>query len=320
MMVLSNLACMADFAIETSDLKKSFGSTLAVDGVSLGVKRGELFGIIGPDGAGKTTLFRMLATLLDPDSGEGTVDGLDIRKDYKKIRTRVGYMPGKFSLYQDLTVRENIDFFASVFDTSLEANYDLIKDIYCRLEPFSDRRAGKLSGGMKQKLALCCALIHSPSVLYLDEPTTGVDPSSRREFWEMLSRLKEQFGITMVASTAYMDEASRCDRVAMMDSGKFLKVGTVDEIISSFDRPLLGVSSENMYRLLSDVRSIPTVEACYTFGGEHHVRLSRESSLTPDEIASTLSQFGHKDIQVHPCTPNMEDCFMNESAKAHGRE
>ena len=305
------------YAISIKDLSKSFGTVKALDGVSLDVRKGELFGIIGPDGAGKTTLFRLLTTLMSPDSGSATVDGLDIVRDYRAIRSRVGYMPGKFSLYQDLTVRENLEFFASVFGTTIEANYDLIKDIYCRLEPFSDRKAGKLSGGMKQKLALCCALIHAPSVLFLDEPTTGVDPSSRREFWEMLDRLKD-FGITILASTAYMDEASRCDRVAMMNGGRFLSYGTVDEITSAFDRPLLEVRSDEMFRLLSDIRSLDGVEECYTFGGVHHVRLKKGSTMTADTLHGIIESMGHTHAYAAECLPGMEDCFMNEVVRING--
>ena len=303
-----------DYTINIQGLTKSFKGTRAVDGVSLSIPRGELFGIIGPDGAGKTTLFRLLTTLLSPEEGEGSIDGLDLRRDYRAIRERVGYMPGKFSLYQDLTVRENLEFFASVFKTSIEENYDLIKDIYCRLEPFSDRKAGKLSGGMKQKLALCCALIHSPSVLFLDEPTTGVDPSSRREFWEMLARLKG-FGITMLVSTAYMDEAARCDRVAMMSGGRFLRSGSVGEIVGSYDRQLLEVRAEDMFRLLGDLRGLPETDECYTFGGVHHLRLRAGATLECDALRQQLEALGHREVHIAVCTPNLEDCYMYEAGR-----
>src|SRR6187200_979808 len=221
--------------IELRELTKTYGKDkkVAVDRVSFSVSRGELFGLIGPDGAGKTSIFRMLTTLLLPDGGTAQVDGHDIVKDYRSIRSTVGYMPGRFSLYQDLTVRENLNFFATVFGTTIDENYDLIKDIYVQIEKFSDRRAGKLSGGMKQKLALCCALIHKPTVLFLDEPTTGVDPVSRREFWEMLKRLKEQ-AITILVSTPYMDEATRCDRIALIQEGNLLSINTPAQIISEY--------------------------------------------------------------------------------------
>ncbi|MDO4827166.1 MAG: ATP-binding cassette domain-containing protein [Bacteroidia bacterium] len=300
---------IVDNAISIRGLRKSFRPVSAVDGVSLEVCKGELFGIIGPDGAGKTTLFRLLATLLDADGGEASVDGLDIRKDYRELRKRVGYMPGKFSLYQDLSVKENLEFFASVFGTSIRENYDLIGDIYCRLEPFSDRKAGKLSGGMKQKLALCCALIHSPSVLFLDEPTTGVDPSSRREFWEMLAHLKS-FGITMLVSTAYMDEASKCDRVALMSGGRFRRVGTVGEITGAFGHRLMEIRSDDMFRLLADVRKLGGVEECYTFGGVHHIRLKDASPLTAGEIRAEMEGRGHSGVEVQDCMPTLEDCFL----------
>lgn len=226
-------------SVVVNNISKRYGSkkavTTALRGISFEVDKGELFGIIGPDGAGKTSLFRILTTLLLAEEGTATVDGLDVVKDYKAIRQRVGYMPGRFSLYQDLTVKENLDFFATIFNTSVEENYDLIKDIYSQIEPFKDRKAGKLSGGMKQKLALSCALIHRPSVLFLDEPTTGVDAVSRKEFWEMLRKLKEQ-NITILVSTPYMDEASLCDKVALIQSGKILSIDTPEGVVRSFGK------------------------------------------------------------------------------------
>ena len=223
-------------SINIQNLSKSYGDTKAVQHLSLEVKKGELFGLIGPDGAGKTTVFRMLTTLLLPDEGSATLEGLDIVKDYKEIRKIVGYMPGRFSLYQDLSVEENLSFFATVFGTTIAENYELIKDIYEQIKPFSTRRAGKLSGGMKQKLALCCALIHKPKVLLLDEPTTGVDVVSRKEFWQMLNRLKEQ-GISILVSTPYMDEASLCDRIALIQSGKILSTSTPSRLSVTLDKP-----------------------------------------------------------------------------------
>ncbi len=234
--------------VKTYPTKKT--KLTAVDDVSFSVKEGELFGLIGPDGAGKSSIFRILTTLLLADSGTASVMELDVVKDYKEIRKIVGYMPGRFSLYQDLSVEENLEFFATIFNTTIEANYNLIADIYIQLEPFKKRRAGKLSGGMKQKLALCCALIHKPKVLFLDEPTTGVDPVSRKEFWEMLKRLKEQ-GISILVSTPYMNEAKLCDRIALIQNGKILEIDTPQNIVDRFDNNLYAVRSDNMFELLN---------------------------------------------------------------------
>src|ERR1700733_4306859 len=238
-----------------NNITKVYGKDrrVAVDNISFSVNKGEVFGIIGPDGAGKTSIFRMLTTLLLPDGGSAIVNGFDIVKDYKKIRNTIGYMPGKFSLYQDLSIEENLNFFATVFGTTIRQNYDLIKDIYQQIEPFKDRRAGKLSGGMKQKLALCCALIHKPAVLFLDEPTTGVDVVSRKEFWEMLKRLKAQ-GITILVSTPYMDEARLCERVALIQSGKIMSIDTPANIIKAFPVKMYAAKSEHIYQLLIDFR------------------------------------------------------------------
>ena len=225
---------MSELSIRHISKAYQKGKVQALKDVSLEVNEGEIFGLIGPDGAGKTTLFRILTTLILPDEGEATVDGLDAVRDFRAIRRRIGYMPGRFSLYQDLTVQENLAFFASIFNTTIEENYDLIKDIYQQIEKFKDRKAGKLSGGMKQKLALSCALIHAPRVLFLDEPTTGVDPVSRKEFWEMLRRLKDEHGITMLVSTPYMDEAALCDRIALIHDGRIMKVGAPDAISQGY--------------------------------------------------------------------------------------
>src|SRR5262245_43563989 len=259
-------------SVVVNNIEKNYGKkndlVKALQGISFNVAKGELFGIIGPDGAGKTSLFRILTTLLLADKGEATVDGLDVVKDYKAIRNRVGYMPGRFSLYPDLTVKENLDFFATIFNTSIEENYELVRDIYSQIEPFRDRRAGKLSGGMKQKLALSCALIHRPSVLFLDEPTTGVDAVSRKEFWEMLKKLKQQ-GITILVSTPYMDEASLCDRVALIQSGKILSINTPQGIVNEFGKKVLAVKGDNMLQLLSDLKASDLVEDAYPFGEYH---------------------------------------------------
>ena len=282
-------------------------------GVSFDVKKGEVFGIIGPDGAGKTTLFRILTTLILADSGSALVDGFDVVKDYKEIRKRVGYMPGRFSLYQDLTVEENLKFFATVFNTTIEENYDLIKDIYQQIEPFKRRRAGKLSGGMKQKLALCCALIHKPSVLFLDEPTTGVDPISRKEFWGMLKKLKEQ-GITILVSTPYMDEASLCDRIALIQEGEFLKIDTPAAIVSQFKNTLWAAASDNMAQLLRDLRAYEETKSCFAFGDKHHITI-HNFQFTINKLQEYLQELGHTSIQIFEIEPTIEDCFMELSQK-----
>jgi ABC-type multidrug transport system ATPase subunit len=281
-------------------------SLTAVKDVSFAVAPGELFGIIGPDGAGKTSLFRMLTTLLLPDGGSATVDGFDVVKDFKAIRQRVGYMPGKFSLYPDLTVAENLEFFATIFNARIAENYSLIEDIYVQLSPFKDRPAGKLSGGMKQKLALCCALIHKPSVLFLDEPTTGVDAVSRKEFWDMLQHLKKQ-GITILVSTPYMDEASLCDRVALLQSGKILAINTPTGIIEAFAKPLLAVRADSMFPLLQDLKKLPGIENAYAFGDYHHVVVAHNKN----EIGARIARLPHANIVVKPVRPNIEDCFIS---------
>ncbi|MDP4239864.1 MAG: ABC transporter ATP-binding protein [Bacteroidota bacterium] len=289
----------------------NLNSPLGAEGINFNVSRGEIFGIIGPDGAGKTTLFRILTTLILADSGMAFVDGFDVVKDYKEIRKRVGYMPGKFSLYQDLTVLENLNFFATVFNTTIEENYELIKDIYQQIEPFKNRRAGKLSGGMKQKLALSCALIHKPSVLFLDEPTTGVDPVSRKEFWGMLKKLKQQ-GITILVSTPYMDEASLCDRIALIQDGRFLKIDTPKNIMSQYENKLWAVQSDNMYKLLLDLRSYEPSKNCFAFGDKHHVSVD-SGQLTVDSLRQYLQQKEHTNIEIREIKPTIEDCFMQLS-------
>ena len=280
----------------------------ALKDVSFTVNRGEIFGIIGPDGAGKTSLFRILTTLLLAESGTATVDGFDVVKDYEQIRNRIGYMPGRFSLYQDLSVQENLEFFATIFNTSIEKNYDLIKEIYQQIEPFKDRKAGALSGGMKQKLALFCALIHKPSVLFLDEPTTGVDAVSRKEFWEMLHRLKLQ-DITILVSTAYMDEASLCDRVALIQKGQILSIDTPKGIISRFKKPLWAIRANEMFKLMNAIKEDPSVESCYPFGQYHHVVFKTEKDSK--EKLENIGKDGHyTDVEIKPIEPNIEDCFM----------
>ena len=292
-------------AIEIHNLSKSYGKVQALDSVSFSVERGELFGLIGPDGAGKTTLFRLLTTLLNPDSGSAEVDGCDTAKDYLAIRSRVGYMPGRFSLYPDLSVEENLQFFAALFGVTIEDSYDLIAPIYKQIEPFRTRRAGKLSGGMKQKLALSCALIHRPNVLFLDEPTTGVDAVSRSELWDMLSELKER-GITILVSTPYMDEASRCDRIALCNEGRILKIDTPEGIVRGFDKQLYGISAKNMFALLEKARTAEGVEDCYPFGEKHHL-VAREEF---DE-AKFVAQLGDiEGLQIIRTAPTIEDMFI----------
>ena len=280
----------------------------ALKGISFSVNKGEIFGLIGPDGAGKTSLFRILTTLLLQDSGKAYIDGFDVKTDYKQIRQRVGYMPGKFSLYQDLSIQENLEFFATIFNTSIQKNYQLIKDIYTQIEPFKDRKAGKLSGGMKQKLALCCALIHKPSVLFLDEPTTGVDAVSRKEFWEMLHRLKEE-GITILVSTPYMDEASLCDRVALIQNGEILSVNTPEGITGQFGKPLWAVKATEMFPLMNAIKADPAVESCYPFGQYHHV-VFKTQEHSKEKLENLNANAAFTNFEVHSIQPNIEDCFM----------
>lgn len=296
--------------IEIKNINKSYyASVHALKDISLDVKKGELFGLIGPDGAGKTTLMRILMTLLLPDSGTATLAGLDAVKAYKQIRHLVGYMPGRFSLYQDLSVEENLEFFATVFGTTIEENYHLIKDIYVQIEPFKKRLAGKLSGGMKQKLALSCALIHKPEILILDEPTTGVDAVSRKEFWEMLKNL-QQHHITIMVSTPYMDEANLCDRVALIQNGRILDVDSPRRITEKFSRKLLAVRSANMHQLITDVRENKKTETAFAFGQYLHVT-SIDDDMEAFELESYLQSKNHQQIQVFEIEPTIEDVFMD---------
>jgi ABC-type multidrug transport system ATPase subunit len=302
---------MAMISIEK--ITKRYGSLTALNGISLEVERGELFGLIGPDGAGKTSLFRILATLLLADSGTATVDGLDVVHDYREIRRRIGYMPGKFSLYQDLTVEENLTFFATVFGTTIKENYHLIEDIYRQIEPFRTRRAGALSGGMKQKLALSCALIHKPTALFLDEPTTGVDAVSRKEFWEMLRKLKSQ-GLTILVSTPYMDEASLCDRVALIQQGEILTIDTPSGITAAYPSRLFAASSEDNYRLLNDLRQNTAVHSAYIFGDSLHVTFSRHSALDAESPTKwEIAGRARNDVVWKEIEPTIEDCFIEFS-------
>lgn len=297
-------------SVVVENIIKTYGKkkeVIALNDISFMVPQGELFGIIGPDGAGKTSLFRILTTLLLADSGTATVDGFDIVKDYKAIRKRVGYMPGRFSLYQDLSVEENLNFFATIFNTSIKENYDLIKDIYVQIEPFKNRKAGKLSGGMKQKLALSCALIHRPSVLFLDEPTTGVDAVSRKEFWEMLKALKQQ-GITILVSTPYMDEAGLCDRVALLQKGKVLSINTPAGVVADYKKPLLAVKADAMLPLLHDLRKMESVADVYPFGEFHHAVMKDQEAAA--EFEAELSAGNYTGLKIEKAKIDIEDCFI----------
>ncbi|MEH0154558.1 ABC transporter ATP-binding protein [Limibacter armeniacum] len=299
-------------AISVEHISKQYGETKALESVSFEVKEAELFGLIGPDGAGKSTLFRILTTLLLADEGEAYVAGHHVVKDYKEIRKKVGYMPGKFSLYQDLSVEENLSFFATIFGTTIEENYELIKDIYVQIEPFKKRPAGKLSGGMKQKLALCCALIHKPEVLFLDEPTTGVDAVSRKEFWEMLKQLKAK-GITILVSTPYMDEASLCDRIALIQSGKILTINTPKGLMNEFTKPLYAVKAENTYKLLTFLRQQDFTDTVLPFGEFLH--LTTEEDMPESEIENHLKADGFEKAEVKRIEPTVEDIFLALSSE-----
>lgn len=298
-------------SVQISQVTKRYTTSgvQALQDITLQIHSGELFGIIGPDGAGKTTLFQILTTLLLADNGIATVCGYDVVKDYKAIRKIVGYMPGRFSLYQDLTIDENLRFFATVFNTTVEENLHLIHDIYVQLEPFKTRRAGKLSGGMKQKLALCCALVHQPRVLFLDEPTTGVDPVSRKEFWDMLDTLKQK-GITILVSTAYMDEAARCDRIALIQKGQILDVDTHAGILKKHQRPILAVRAESMYQLLLDLREYDNTGTCYTFGSVHHLVLKTHNEESISALRRFLKEKAHRHAEVQEVQMNIEDVFI----------
>ena len=293
--------------IESSGICKNFGTAKALIDISFSVNESEIFGFIGPDGAGKTTLFRIITTLLLPDEGEIKVLGLDCTRNYKELRRNIGYMPGRFSLYQDLSVEENLKFYATVFGTTVEENYDLIKDIYSHIEPFKKRLAGKLSGGMKQKLALSCALIHKPKLLVLDEPTTGVDAVSRSEFWEMLGKLMK-YNITIIVSTPYMDEAMRCDRVALIQDGRILSIDSPQKIRDGFSRKLFTVKSAEKYKLITTIRKFPRTITAYPFGDSVHV------TFTDDTVDNSLFDFlnkgGISDAVVQEAEAGIEDRFL----------
>jgi ABC-type multidrug transport system ATPase subunit len=305
-------------SVIANNLSKSFGKVKALDNVSFEIQKGELFGFIGPDGAGKTTLFKILTTLLLADEGTAVVDGFDVVKDYKKIRKLLGYMPGKFSLYQDLSVEENLSFFATIFGTTIKENYHLIKDIYSQIEPFKKRRAGALSGGMKQKLALSCAMIHKPDVLVLDEPTTGVDAVSRKEFWEMLKKLKES-GITILVSTPYMDEASLCDRVALMQNGSIMMIDKPAAISGKYKKNIFAIRAENMYQLLQELKKCDLAESVYPFGQYLHFT-PKDNNITIAELDNCLKDKNIIATEIKQINANIEDVFMELMTKGENSE
>lgn len=293
--------------IETENISKSFGKTQALINISLSIDKGELFGLIGPDGAGKSTFFNILVTLLNPDKGSATICGYDLLSQYKEIRKIIGYLPGQFSLYRDLSCLENLEFFATLYGESIEKNYALIRPIWEQLEPFKDRSAANLSGGMKQKLALCCALIHRPMVLVLDEPTTGVDPVSRHEFWEILQRLKNE-DITVLVSTSYMDEASLCSRIGLIQNGKMLNINTPEQILSEFKGFLYAVHTREIHKLLLCLKDVPFINNAYASGQQVNIVLNSESDLCL--LQEHLKTFGIIYTSILPIKANTEDCFI----------
>lgn len=302
-------------AVTVKGISKSYkqekSSVQALADISFEVDRGELFGLIGPDGAGKTSLFRILTTLILADKGTASVDGHDVVEGYREIRKHIGYMPGRFSLYQDLTVEENLSFFATLFNTSIQENYALVKDIYIQIEKFKTRKAGALSGGMKQKLALSCALIHKPSVLFLDEPTTGVDTVSRKEFWDLLRNLQKQ-NITILVSTPYMDEASLCDRVALIQEGRILDIDSPEGVTGKFGKPLWAVRAADMYALMRQLRKMSEVESCFPFGQEHHVVFKGDDKA---KVEIVLRANGFSDVAFRRIAATIEDSFMDLMTK-----
>lgn len=295
--------------VQINNIEKSYENRVALKGVSLDIIPNELFGLIGPDGAGKTTLFRILTSLILPDKGSGKVGDFDIINNYREIRKVVGYMPGRFSLYGDLTVEENLNFYARLFHTSIKENYDLIKDVYQQIEPFKKRRAKDLSGGMKQKLALSCALIHKPKLLILDEPTTGVDAISRKEFWMLLKSMQKK-GITLLVSTPYMDEAAMCDRVALMQEGQILTVNTPRRIEKNFEGNILAVQTQRMHALLNDLQQMKDKKRVYRFGAFVHLVTPEDPDSYSKKISTFLEHQGHQKIHIHQQKAGIEDCFL----------
>ena len=293
--------------VNISNISKSFSEVIALNNISFSVNEGELFGLIGPDGAGKTTLIRILTTLLLPGTGRASINGMDAVKDFKKLRRLIGYMPGDFSLYEDLTVEENLKFFATIFNTTIKENYNIIKDIYQQIEPFKTRRVGNLSGGMKQKLALSCALIHKPEILFLDEPTTGIDAVSRVELWEMLKKLKDQ-NLTIIVSTPYMDEAELCDKVALMQKGEIMEINTPKNIVNDFNKPIFAIRGDNFYRLLLDIRKMDITDTAFPFGESIHLTTKKE--VDPTVLNKVIEQSTGQNTTTEKIVANIEDCFM----------
>jgi len=297
-------------AINIKNICKNYGDVEALKDITLNINAGEIFGFIGPDGSGKTSLFRILTSLIIPTSGNATVGNYNVVKDYKQIRQTTGYMPGRFSLYLDLTVEENLNFYASIFNTSIEENYDLVKDIYTQIEPFKKRLAGDLSGGMKQKLALSCALIHSPKLIILDEPTTGVDAVSRMEFWELLKKMQKR-GITIIVSTPYMDEAALCDRVALMQNGSLLAVDQPNNIVNSYKGNLFTVSANNMHKLIHNLDNLKDTSQVFRFGETIHITSTIEDDRQYSEaVIKNLKEAGYSNIEINKAEPVIEDCFL----------
>jgi ABC-type multidrug transport system ATPase subunit len=305
-----------DYSILIKDVTKKYSELTAIDNLTLNIEKGKIFGLIGPDGSGKTTLIRMIASLIKQDSGSIKVANLDNINDYKAIRKIIGYMPGKFSLYQDLTVEENLKLFATIFNTDIKTHYHLIEDIYAHLEPFKDRPAGKLSGGMKQKLALSCSLIHKPEILLLDEPTTGVDPVSRRDLWQMLIKLKN-FGITIVVSTPYMDEASLCDEIALIQTGRALSVNIPQEIIDNFSNSIFSISGQSNYLLLNALKVFNPNYLVYPFGETLHL-ISPENKTTKEGLENHLNSQNFLEFRIEQIKPTIEDCFINLMSRNTG--
>ena len=298
---------MPEIAIQ--QINKRFGKIQALKDINITVENGEVFGLVGPDGAGKSTLFNILTTLLKPDSGQVEVLGMDVVKDYLQIRQVIGYLPGVFSLYPDLSVQENLSFFATMYKSSILDNMSLIKPIWKQLLPFKDRPAGKLSGGMKQKLALCCALIHKPKLLFLDEPTTGVDPVSRREFWDILKDIQHK-GVTVVVSTPYMDEATRCARIALIQSGEIIKINTPENIISNFKGHLFTMKSNDIFGLMKLMEHFELRCNYYPYGEHFHIAFYDEVEKALPVFESFLQQHEREHGEIKPITPNIEDCFI----------